>query len=109
MADAVGSTSQLIKAAATLPNKKLIVATDQGIFYKMQQACPDKEMLIAPTGGQGATCRSCAHCPWMAMNGLEAIEQALTEAQGHEIFVGDELREKALIPLERMLNFSVSK
>jgi len=45
LADAVGSTSQLINAAKTLPNKQLIVATDTGIFYKMQQACPDKEMI----------------------------------------------------------------
>ena len=69
LADVVGSTSQLIDAAMKLPNQKMIVATDQGIFYKMQQAVPDKELLVAPTGGSGATCRSCASCPWMGMNG----------------------------------------
>ncbi|MCD8548193.1 MAG: quinolinate synthase NadA [Aeromonadaceae bacterium] len=106
MADAVGSTSQLIKAAQSLPHKRLIVATDRGIFYKMQQACPDKEMLEAPTGGDGATCRSCAHCPWMAMNGLVAITSALEEGQGHEIQVEETLRQKALIPLNRMLAFA---
>gem|GEM_PF-6313561 len=37
----------------------------------MQQASPGKQLLIAPTGGSGATCRSCANCPWMAMNELE--------------------------------------
>ncbi len=106
MADAVGSTSQLIKAAKELPNKHLIVATDKGIFYKMQQACPDKEMVAAPTGGSGATCRSCAHCPWMAMNGLQAIESALSQdGEDHEIFVDPELARKATIPLDRMLNF----
>ncbi|WP_254503793.1 quinolinate synthase NadA, partial [Salmonella enterica] len=72
MADAVCSTSQLIKAAKTLPLRQLIVATDRGIFYKMQQAVPEKELLEAPTAGEGANCRSCAHCPWMAMNGLNA-------------------------------------
>lgn len=108
LADAVGSTSQLIKAAHNLPQKKLIVATDKGIFFKMQQACPDKEMIEAPTGGNGATCRSCAHCPWMAMNGLQAIKEALECQDGHEVFVDDETRLKALIPLERMLNFTVS-
>lgn len=56
MADAVGSTSQLIAAAKTLPHQRLIVATDRGIFYKMQQAVPDKELLEAPTAGEGATC-----------------------------------------------------
>lgn len=106
MADAVGSTTQLIKASQNLPNKKLIVATDRGIFYKMQQLAPEKEFFEAPTGGNGATCKSCAHCPWMAMNGLKAIYNALVDDTGHEIFVDDQLREKALIPLDRMLDFS---
>lgn len=108
LADAVGSTSQLINAAKQMSNDKFIVATDKGIFYKMQQAAPNKTLIEAPTGGNGATCRSCAHCPWMAMNGLQAIEQALTtqDSNLHEIFVDDELREGALIPLDRMLNFA---
>lgn len=106
MADAVGSTSQLISAAQSLPNKQFIVATDKGIFYKMQQKAPGKELIEAPTAGEGATCRSCAHCPWMAMNGLDAVEQVLLESEGHEIFVDDALRAKALIPLDRMLSFS---
>lgn len=109
MADAVGSTSQLIKASQTMDNDTFIVATDKGIFYKMQQLTPHKTFIEAPTGGNGATCRSCAHCPWMAMNGLEAIKSALTEnASHHEIFVDDALRQKALIPLDRMLDFSAS-
>jgi quinolinate synthase len=108
LADAVGSTSQLIKASQTMPNDTFIVATDRGIFYKMQQAMPDKTFIEAPTGGNGATCRSCAHCPWMAMNGLKAIEDALLQSEGHEIFVDADLREQALIPLYRMLNFAKS-
>ncbi|OZS43525.1 quinolinate synthase NadA [Photobacterium sanguinicancri] len=107
LADAVGSTSQLIKAAKELPNQKLIVATDKGIFFKMQQLVPEKELIEAPTAGSGATCRSCAHCPWMAMNGLKAIEQALRDGGSeHEIFVDEALREKSLIPLNRMLDFA---
>ncbi|MGR2766832.1 quinolinate synthase NadA [Photobacterium ganghwense] len=107
LADAVGSTSQLIKAAKTLPHKKLIVATDKGIFFKMQQMVPEKELIEAPTAGAGATCRSCAHCPWMAMNGLKAIETGLREGGAqHEIFVDEVLREKSLIPLNRMLDFA---
>ncbi|AJJ12375.1 quinolinate synthetase complex, A subunit [Yersinia rohdei] len=107
MADAVGSTSQLIQAAKTLPQKKLIVATDRGIFYKMQQACPDKELFEAPTAGEGATCRTCAHCPWMAMNGLKAIAEGLEQGGVmHEIHVDEELRQQALIPLNRMLDFA---
>jgi len=108
LADAVGSTSQLIKAAKELPQQKLIVATDKGIFFKMQQACPGKEMIAAPTGGNGASCRSCAMCPWMGMNGLKSIEDSLVNDEGHEVFVDEEVRVKALIPLERMLNFNVA-
>ncbi|REL27274.1 quinolinate synthase NadA [Thalassotalea euphylliae] len=108
LADAVGSTSQLIKAAQELPNKKFIVATDRGIFYKMQQLSPEKEFFEAPTAGQGAACRSCAHCPWMAMNGLQAIEEALIDPSGKEIFVDMELREGALRSTNRMLEFSAS-
>lgn len=109
MADAVGSTSQLINAAKTLPHKQLIVATDRGIFYKMQQAVPEKELLEAPTAGEGATCRSCAHCPWMAMNGLKAIAEGLeTGGAAHEIHVDAALREGALIPLNRMLDFAAT-
>ena len=107
LADAVGSTSQLIKKAKELPHPQMIVATDKGIFFKMQQLVPEKELIEAPTAGAGATCRSCAHCPWMAMNGLEAIENALEHGgEQHEIFVSDELRVKSLIPLNRMLDFA---
>jgi quinolinate synthase len=106
LADAVGSTSQLIAAARSLPNKQLIVATDRGIFYKMQQQVPDKELLEAPTGGNGATCKSCAHCPWMAMNGLESIYAALSDGNGHDIQVDENTRTGALISLNRMLDFS---
>ncbi len=107
LADAVGSTSQLIKAAQSLPHQQMIVATDKGIFYKMQQLVPEKELIEAPTAGAGATCRSCAHCPWMAMNGMQAIEQALKEGGSeHEIFVDESIRVKSLVPLNRMLEFS---
>jgi quinolinate synthase len=104
LADVTGSTSQLIQAAKQLPNDKLIVATDRGIFFKMQQAVPGKTLFEAPTAGNGATCRSCAHCPWMAMNGLDNLAGALRDGSG-EIFVDDDLRRRALKPLERMLNF----
>ena len=104
IADVVGSTSQLIKASTDLPNKQLIVATDEGIFYKMKQKNPNKEFLIAPTAGSGATCRSCANCPWMAMNNLAKIIQAL-EFGKDEIFVDAALGKKAMKPLQRMLDF----
>ncbi len=104
IADVVGSTSQLIKAAKELPQQEMIVATDRGIFFKMQQAVPEKTLFEAPTAGNGATCKSCAHCPWMAMNALDNLAGALRDYSG-EIFVDDALRQRALKPLERMLNF----
>lgn len=104
LADAVGSTSQLIAATQTLSNDTFIVATDQGIFYKMQQASPNKTLIIAPTAGSGATCRSCANCPWMAMNELENLA-AVFDQSDNEILIEEELRKKALLPLTRMLEF----
>ncbi|WP_100634528.1 quinolinate synthase NadA [Pseudomonas qingdaonensis] len=105
LADAVGSTSQLIAAAQRMPNKTFIVTTDRGIFYKMQQLCPDKVFVEAPTAGNGAACRSCAHCPWMAMNTLERTLQCLREGS-NEIFVEPALIPQALKPLKRMLDFT---
>ena len=107
VADAVGSTSQLIQAAQNLPNERLIVATDRGIFYKMQQAVPHKILIEAPTAGEGATCRSCAHCPWMAMNELDGILEVLQKSD-QEIFVDTALAERAKLPLDRMLSFSAN-
>ena len=107
VADAVGSTSQLIKAAQELPHDTMIVATDRGIFYKMQQMVPNKTLIEAPTAGEGATCRSCAHCPWMAMNELDGILDVLHKGD-QEIFVDAALSKRAKQPLDRMLNFSAS-
>jgi len=107
LADVVGSTSQLIKAAQTMDRERFIVATDQGIFYKMQQLAPEKELIVAPTGGSGATCRSCANCPWMAMNSLSAIHDVLKNGV-NEVFVDEEIGPKSMIPLNRMLNFKAS-
>ena len=106
LADVVGSTSQLISAAKELPNQQMIVATDQGIFYKMQQAVPDKQLLVAPTGGSGATCRSCASCPWMGMNSLENLLSCI-EQGSNEIVVDPLIAKLAVQSLDRMMNFKV--
>ena len=104
LADVVGSTSQIIKAAKERPEMQFIVATDQGIVYKMQQQAPGKQFIMAPTSGEGATCRSCAQCPWMGMNTMERLYHSLLNGT-NEIEVDAELGKKALIPLQRMLNF----
>lgn len=107
LADVVGSTSELLEASVSLPNKTFIVATDGGILYKMQQKSPNKTFIIAPTSGNGATCKSCAYCPWMAMNTVARIESALLTNKD-EITVADEIIQKALIPLQKMLAFNKS-
>jgi len=107
IADVVGSTSQLIAAAKNLPQQRLIVATDQGIFYKMQQAVPEKQLIIAPTGGSGATCRSCANCPWMGMNSLQNLLACLQQSSG-EIIVDGEIATRASTALERMMAFKLN-
>lgn len=105
MADVVGSTTRLLKASQELPNDTFIVATDRGLFYKMQCASPTKKFFEAPTAGEGATCHSCAHCPWMAMNHIENLETALREGC-NEIHLDAGIIEKAKIPLKRMVEFS---
>ena len=104
MADCVGSTSQILKAASDLPHDTFIVATDRGLFHKMRKANPQKRFIEAPTAGDGATCRSCAHCPWMAMNELRELRDALRDGS-NEILVDAETAERAMLPLQRMLDF----
>lgn len=108
IADAVGSTSQILNAAAELPQQMFIVATDRGLFHKLRQRNPGKRFIEAPTAGHGATCRSCAHCPWMAMNELTALAACLRAESlmaANEIHVDPALGERALVPLRRMLDF----
>lgn len=104
-ADVVGSTTQLIDAATAMSNDTFIVATDNGIFYKMKQAAAGKKFIEAPTGGAGATCMSCAHCTWMAMNGLQNLADSL-EHGTNEIFVDETIRQQALKSVSRMMDFA---
>jgi len=112
-ADVVGSTTQLLVATQKLASDTFIVATDNGILHKMRQAQPGKIFLEAPTAGNGATCKSCAHCPWMAMNSLERLERTLQEAQrgscGQDIEVDRALAERARRPIDRMLAFAAQR
>jgi quinolinate synthase len=108
LADVVGSTTQLIEAVRTLPNREFIVATDNGIFHKMHEVAPGKTLLEAPTAGVGATCQSCAHCPWMAMNGLRKLA-AVLETGGNEIHIEESVRAKAAVSIQRMLDFAAAE
>jgi quinolinate synthase len=105
LADVVGSTSQLIKAAQNFDAKEFIVATDNGILHKMRTLCPDKIFIEAPTAGKGANCTSCSHCPWMAMNGLINLAEVL-EKGNNEIHVDPSIIPRAVLPIQRMLDFA---
>ena len=104
-ADLVGSTTALINAVREMPQDEFIVATDDGIFWKMQQQAPHKKLISAPTAGEGATCESCAHCPWMAMNALQNLETTLLQRSG-EILIESSVREQAVHSIQRMLDFA---
>ena len=105
MADVVGSTTVLVNAARKSKASTLIVATDRGLFYKMHQVAPEKKIMAAPTGGTSPTCSMCAHCPWMEMNSLKGLAHVL-ETGDNEIHVDEAIRRKAVIPIQRMLDFS---
>ncbi|MDD2720120.1 MAG: quinolinate synthase NadA [Gallionella sp.] len=105
LADAVGSTTQLINAARASEAREFIVATDNGILHKMRTLCPDKTFLEAPTAGRGATCTSCSHCPWMAMNGLVNLAEVLENGR-NEIQVDPAVIPRAVQPIQRMLDFA---
>jgi quinolinate synthase len=105
LADVIGSTSRLIAAAQSLDADEFIVATDSGILYKMKMAAPGKRFIEAPTAGNSATCKSCAHCPWMAMNGLQNLADVL-ESGGNQIHVDKDISHKAFICIDRMLSFA---
>ncbi len=105
LADVVGSTTQLIKAAQNSAATEFIVATDNGILHKMRMLCPDKVFLEAPTAGAGANCTSCSHCPWMAMNGLLNLAEVL-ETGKNEIHVDPAIIPRAVLPIQRMLDFA---
>jgi quinolinate synthase len=105
LADAVGSTSAILKAAQTFEASEFIVATDMGMLHKLRTLNPSKTFIEAPTAGNSATCKSCAQCPWMAMNGLAGVAQVL-EYASQQIVIDPALSARARLPIDRMLAFT---
>jgi quinolinate synthase len=103
-ADVVGSTTQLLNAVVHGTAQTYIVATDNGILHRMRQMAPGKTLIEAPTAGRSATCKSCAHCPWMAMNAIQGVLACLETGSG-EIHVPEPVRSQALGCIDRMLEF----
>ena len=108
LADAVGSTSAILKAAREMDAPEFIVATDSGMMHMLRQQNPGKLFMEAPTAGNSATCKSCAHCPWMAMNGLAGVAQVL-EKNLNQIEVDASLIARARLPIDRMLAFTAAQ
>lgn len=107
-ADVVGSTSQLLKAVVDGRATSYIVATDNGLMHRMRQLAPNKTLIEAPTAGSSATCKSCAHCPWMAMNSLLGVRNCLDSGHG-EITLDEEIRQRAQGCIQRMLDFTAGQ
>jgi quinolinate synthase len=107
LADAVGSTSAILNAARSMNAHEFIVATDNGMMHKLRTLNPGKVFIEAPTAGNSATCKSCAHCPWMAMNGLAGLAQVL-ETGANEVFVDPAVGVRARLPIDRMLAFKAA-
>lgn len=99
----VGSTEKLLNYVQTDASDEFIVATEAGILHEMAKRVPHKKLIAAPAK-EDNTC-ACAECPYMKMNTLEKLYLCLKN-ETPEIIVPDEIRKKALIPLERMLELS---
>jgi quinolinate synthase len=108
LADAIGSTSGILKAAREMEARTFIVATDNGLMHKLRTLNPTKTFIEAPTAGNSATCKSCAHCPWMAMNSLQGLS-AVLESGANTIDVDAALIERARLPIDRMLAFTAGQ
>ena len=102
ISDHVGSTSSIIKYAAKSDAKQFIVATEAGILHQMQKENPDKQFIPAPP--EDSTC-ACNECFYMKMNTLEKLYMCLKNERP-EITVDENVRLKALKPIERMLEIS---
>ncbi len=111
LADVVGSTSAILKAAHALHAHEFIVATDSGMMHKLRTLNPGKLFIEAPTSGASATCKSCAHCPWMAMNSLAGLAHLLENMREHttnDVHIDPALGLRARLPIDRMLAFTAA-
>ena len=101
-ANHIASTSGLIEYAKKSPKQKFIVATEEGIMHKMQQAAPGKTLIPAPPEDESCSCNK---CPFMRKNTLEKLYLCLRDLQP-QVDVPEAVRVKALKPIQRMLEMS---
>ncbi|MCR9245193.1 MAG: quinolinate synthase NadA [bacterium] len=105
LADYVGSTSRLLTFVQQDSGSKFIVGTETGILHTMHKAAPDKELIPVPYEDRTAACQGCNQCPHMKLNTLEKIYLALRDLEPR-IEMDEQLRERARLPLDRMLALS---
>ena len=99
----VGSTAGMIEYVKNSSAFKFIVATEVGILYRMQQAVPDKILIPAPID-EDNTC-ACSECAFMKVNTLQKLYNAMLN-MGPEIIIPEDIQQRALLPIERMLTLS---
>jgi quinolinate synthase len=99
----IGSTAGMIKYVKANPKEKFIVATEAGILHKMQQEVPNTELIPAPAH-EDNTC-ACSECGYMKVNTLQKLYDCLVN-ESPQIEVLETIRERALLPIERMLELS---
>ena len=103
--DVIGSTKALLEHTIKSPAKRFIIATESGILFEMQRACPDKEFIPDPPEmTEGVGC-SCNECEYMRMNTLEKVYACLLN-ESPEMQVPKETAEKAISSIQRMLEMS---
>ncbi len=102
LADHIGSTSSILKYAGESDKKEFIVATESGILHKMKKENPDKTFIPAPPND--STC-ACNECEFMRLNTLEKLHDCL-QNETPEVFVEEELRQKAKKSIVKMLKIS---
>nr|WP_233451784.1 quinolinate synthase NadA [Rubrobacter xylanophilus] len=102
LADHIGSTSSLLRRAVESPARRFIVATEPGIIHQMKKAAPGKEFIRAPGRGPEGSCEACSECPHMRRNTLEKLYRCMRDLEP-EITLDEDLRLRALRPIERML------
>ncbi len=102
-ADFVGSTSALLKYTQSSPSKKFIVLTESGILHQMRKASPGKTFIEGPNDSGCA----CNECPYMKLNTMENLLECMRNGSP-EIVLSEELRQKAYLPLKRMLELSAA-
>jgi quinolinate synthase len=102
VADHIGSTSSLLNRVVESPARKFIVATEPGILHQMRKLAPEKEFMRAPGKGPEGSCEACSECPHMRRNTVEKLYWCMRDLSP-EITLDEELRLRALRPIERML------